>query len=80
MVGSRWDRITVDPARLGGKPSIRGLRISVAMIVQMVAAGKTVDEITVEYPYLEREDIRQALEYSAALVENEYHVALRPSA
>lgn len=80
MLESRWDRITVDPARLGGKPSIRGLRISVAMIVQMVAAGKAPSEILSEYPYLEADDIRQALEYSAALVENEYHVALRPSA
>jgi uncharacterized protein (DUF433 family) len=77
---SRLDRIIADPERLGGKPSIRGLRISVAMIVQMVAAGKTVRQILDEYPYLEAEDIRQALEYSAALVENEYHLALRPSA
>ncbi|MGH8827476.1 MAG: DUF433 domain-containing protein [Jiangellaceae bacterium] len=77
---SRLDRITVDPERLGGKPSIRGLRISVAMIVQIVAAGKTVEDIIAEYPHLEPEDVRQALEYSAAVVENEYHLALRPSA
>lgn len=77
---SQLDRITIDPGRLGGKASIRGLWISVAMIVQMVASGKPVEEILAEYRYLEAEDVRQALEYSAALVENEYHLALRTSA
>jgi uncharacterized protein (DUF433 family) len=80
MADAEFDRITVDPARLGGKPCIRGLRISVGMVVQMVAAGKSVDEIVSEYPYLEAEDVRQALAYSAALAENEYYLALRPSA
>lgn len=80
MVNAGFDRITVDPGRLGGKPCIRGLRISVGMIVQMVAAGKAIDEITSEYPYLDAEDVRQALAYAAALAENEYHLALRPSA
>lgn len=80
MVGEAFDRITVDPERLGGKPCIRGLRISVGMVVQMVAAGKAPEVITAEYPYLEAEDIRQALAYSAALAENEYHLSLRPSA
>ncbi|MPY82795.1 MAG: DUF433 domain-containing protein [Actinophytocola sp.] len=80
MVNAELDRITVDPAVLGGKPCIRGLRISVGMIVQMVAAGKTVDDILSEYPYLEAEDVRQALTYAAALAENEYHLAFRPSA
>lgn len=50
------------------------------MIVQMVASGKTAAEITSEHPYLEAEDVRQALAYSAALAENEYHLAFRPSA
>jgi uncharacterized protein (DUF433 family) len=80
MVNAQFDRITVDPGRLGGKPCIRDLRISVGMVVQMVAAGKTTEEILSEYPYLEWEDIRQALAYSAALAENEYHLVLRPSA
>jgi uncharacterized protein (DUF433 family) len=77
---AQFDRVTVDPDRLGGKPCIRGLRISVGMVVQMVAAGKTTEGIISEYPYLEAEDVRQALAYSAALAENEYHLALRPSA
>lgn len=79
MVNAQFDRITVDSDRLGGKPSIRGLRISVGIVVQMVAAGKTAEEIVAEYPYLEPEDVRQALAYSAALAENVYHLALRPS-
>lgn len=77
MTSTPFDRITVDPGRLGGKPCIRGLRISAGMIVQMVAAGKTVAGITAEYPYLEVEDVRQALAYSAALAENEYHLDVR---
>jgi uncharacterized protein (DUF433 family) len=80
MVNRQFDRVTVDPAVLGGKPCIRGLRISVGMVVRMVAAGKTTEQIISEYPYLEAEDIRQALAYSAALAENEYHLAFRPSA
>lgn len=80
MVNVQFDRITVDPERLGGKPCIRWLRVSVGLIVQMVAAGKTTAEIIAEYPHLEPEDVRQALAYSAALAENEYHLALRPSA
>jgi uncharacterized protein (DUF433 family) len=79
MVNTRFDRITVNPDRLGGKPCIRELRISVGMVVQMVAAGKTIDEILAEYPYLEAEDVKQSLAYSAALAENEYHLVLRPS-
>jgi uncharacterized protein (DUF433 family) len=50
------------------------------MVVQMVAAGRTIDEILAEYPYLEAEDVKQALAYSAALAENQYHRVLRPSA
>jgi uncharacterized protein (DUF433 family) len=69
MVKSYFDRITVDPGRLGGRPGIRDLRISVGMVVQMVAVGKAVEEITSEYPYLEAEDVHQALAYCAALAE-----------
>lgn len=50
------------------------------MVVQMVAAGKTIDEIITDYPYLEAEDVRQALAYAAALAENECHLVLRPFA
>jgi len=61
-----FDRITVEPEKLEGKPSVRGLRITVETVVRLVAAGWTFDEILAEYPDLEREDITQALEYAAA--------------
>lgn len=59
------DRITFDPAVMGGKPCIRGMRVTVGMIVGLIAAGKSTDEILAAYPYLEREDITQALQYAA---------------
>lgn len=61
------DRIVVDPDRLEGKPTIRGLRISVETVVRLVAAGWTFDEILSDYPFLEREDIMEALKYAAAV-------------
>jgi uncharacterized protein (DUF433 family) len=54
--------------------------MSVGMVVQMVASGKTSQQIVEEYPYLEVADVQQALAYSAALAESEYHLVLRPSA
>lgn len=59
------ERITVDAEVMGGKPCIRGLRVTVGTIVGLVAAGHSNDEILRLYPYLEREDIPQALEYAA---------------
>ena len=61
----RLERITLNPEVMGGKPCVRGLRITVGTIVVLIAAGRTVDEILAAYPYLEREDIRQALQYAA---------------
>ena len=55
------DRITQDPGVMGGKPCIRGLRVTVGMIVGQIGAGHTMGEILADYPYLEREDILQAL-------------------
>lgn len=60
-----FDRITADPAILGGKACIRGMRISVSLIVNLVANGMTTAEIIDEYPDLEPEDIRQALQYAS---------------
>lgn len=59
------DRITQDPRVMGGKPCIRGLRVTVGMIVGQIGAGRTPDQITQEYPYLDREDILQAVRYAA---------------
>jgi uncharacterized protein (DUF433 family) len=58
-------RITFDPQVMGGKPCIRGLRVTVGTIVGLVAAGHSTAEILQVYPYLEEEDVRQALAYAA---------------
>jgi len=62
-------RITFNPEIMGGKPCIRGLRVTVGTIVGLIAAGGTKDEILKLYPYLEPEDIDQALSYAAWRVE-----------
>jgi uncharacterized protein (DUF433 family) len=59
------DRITIDPGVMGGKPCIRGMRVTVGTIVGLLASGKTESAILSEFPYLEIEDIRQALGYAA---------------
>jgi uncharacterized protein (DUF433 family) len=58
-------RITFNPEVMGGKPCIRGMRVTVGAIVGLVASGKTVDEVLADYPYLERDDILEALSYAA---------------
>lgn len=58
-------RITMDPAVMGGKPCIRGMRVTVGTLVGLMAAGKTIEEVLAAYPYIEREDILQALTYAA---------------
>jgi len=55
----------MDPAVMGGKPCIRGMRVTVGTIVGLMAAGKAIDEVLAAYPYIEREDILQALTYAA---------------
>jgi uncharacterized protein (DUF433 family) len=62
---TKFDRITFDPLIMGGRPCIRGMRVTAGMIVGMIAAGRTIEEILRLYPYLEREDVVQALEYAA---------------
>ena len=62
----KFTRITVDPAKMGGVPCIRGLRIPVATVVGMVADGMTHTEILKAYPDLEAADIQEALRYAAA--------------
>jgi len=59
------DRITQQPEMMGGKACIRGMRITVGMIVGQIGAGHSIEEILADYPYLEREDIMQALRYAA---------------
>jgi uncharacterized protein (DUF433 family) len=66
---AQLDRITFDPQVMGGKPCIRGMRVTVGTIVGLIASGATPDEILEDYPYLEREDISAALSYAAWRVE-----------
>ena len=73
-----FTRITMDPAVMGGMPCIRGLRVPVATVVSMVADGMTADEILADLPYLEREDIAEALQFAAEAV-RERELPLLPS-
>lgn len=59
-----FERIAADPARMGGLPTIRDTRVTVGMVLGQLAAGRTLDEVLVDYPYLERDDVLAALEYS----------------
>lgn len=63
------DRITFNPAVMGGKPTVRGMRVTVSTLVGLVASGYSTAEILEAYPYLEEEDVRQALAYAAWRVE-----------
>jgi uncharacterized protein (DUF433 family) len=74
-----FDRITFDPAVLNGQPCIRGLRLTVRRVLEALASYNDRDELRSEYPELEDEDIRQALEYAAANLDDRV-VDLRPSA
>jgi uncharacterized protein (DUF433 family) len=58
-------RITHDPAVMGGRPCIRGMRVTVGTIVGLLAAGHTVDDVLDAYPYLEKDDVQAALAYAA---------------
>jgi len=62
-------RITLDPEVMGGKPCIRGLRVTVGTVVGLVASGYSTEDILKLYPYLEEDDIREALAYAAWRVE-----------
>ncbi|MEM9906911.1 MAG: DUF433 domain-containing protein [Cyanobacteria bacterium P01_D01_bin.44] len=58
-------RITLDPEVMGGKPCIRGLRVTVGAILNLMAAGRTTEEILEAYPYLELDDLKESLAYAA---------------
>lgn len=73
---TRLDRITVDPDVFGGRPCIRGLRVRVKDILDLLAAGAGRDEILADFPYLEDDDIAAALEYAARHVD---YPVIRPA-
>lgn len=68
-----FDRITFDPNVVGGRACIRGMRLTVSLVLNLVASGMTTEEIIRDYPDLEPDDIRQALRYAAWLAEESIH-------
>jgi uncharacterized protein (DUF433 family) len=72
-----FDRITFDPKVLGGRACVRALRIPVSLLVSQVAHGASQEEILKDYPDLEPDDLRQAMEYAAWLAKEEIHPASR---
>jgi uncharacterized protein (DUF433 family) len=66
----QWDRISRQPEVMGGKACIRGTRVTVGMVVGQIGAGHSIEELLADYPYLEREDILQALRYASRLADD----------
>jgi uncharacterized protein (DUF433 family) len=64
-----FERITFNPNMMGGRACIRGMRVTVSLVVNLFANGMTAEEIVRAYPYLEPDDVRQALQYAAWIVE-----------
>jgi len=71
----RFDRITFNPKMMGGRACIRGMRIPVSVIVGQIAHGATTEEVLDDYPDLEPDDIRQALQYAAWLTQEQVNPA-----
>jgi len=70
----KLDRITINPNVCLGKPTIRGMRITVSVILKMLAAGKSIQEVLEAYPELEEEDVQQAIQYAAWVVSDQLHM------
>ncbi|MFM9939132.1 MAG: DUF433 domain-containing protein [Hyphomicrobiaceae bacterium] len=66
---TRFDRITHKSGVMGGKACIRGMRVTVAMLVGQIGAGRSIEQVVADFPYIEREDVLQALRYAAWLAE-----------
>ena len=64
------DRITLRPGVMGGKACLRGMRVTVGMIVGQIGSGRSIDSLLADYPYLEREDILLAVRYAAWLADH----------
>jgi uncharacterized protein (DUF433 family) len=75
-----FERITFDPAVMGGRACIRGMRITVSLVVNLVANGMSTEDIVREYPELGADDIRQALQYASALANEEIGFFRSPAA
>lgn len=75
----QFSRITRDPAVMGGKACIRGMRVTVGMILGNLGAGVSIDDLLAEYPYLTRDDVLEAIRYGAWLAQ-EREISLAPAA
>ena len=76
MNAERLRRITIEDGKCGGRPCIRGMRLRVSDVLELIAAGASFEEILADYPFLEREDILAAVEYAAQQAD---HVVLQAS-
>lgn len=74
-----FPRITVDPKVMTGKPCVRGMRVTVGMILGNLGAGVSIDELLQDYPYIERDDVLECIRFAAWLASERY-VALEPAA
>jgi uncharacterized protein (DUF433 family) len=74
-----FERITVDPAQMGGLPCIRGMRVTVSTVLGRLAAGRTIEQLLADYPYLEHADVLAALEYAAAIAQEREVPLARPA-
>jgi uncharacterized protein (DUF433 family) len=70
----KLDRITVNPNVCLGQPTIRGMRITISVILKMLAGGESIQQVLEAYPELEVEDVRQALKYAAWIVSDQIHM------
>jgi uncharacterized protein (DUF433 family) len=70
----RLDRITINPEICLGQPTIRGMRITVGVLLKMLAGSRSIEDVLVAYPELEEEDVRQAIQYAAWLASEQLHV------
>jgi uncharacterized protein (DUF433 family) len=74
-----FERITVDPAQMGGLPCIRGMRVTVSTVLGQLAAGRSIEQLLADYPYLEHADVLAALEYAAAIAQEREVPLARPA-
>ena len=77
--GVAYERITINPDRMSGLPCIRDTRVTVSAVLGQLAAGRSIEEIVIDYPYLERDDVLAALEFAAAAVQERELPLARPA-
>lgn len=70
----RLDRITINPDVCLGQPTVRGMRITISVILKMLAGGRSIQDVLEAYPELEAEDVRQAVQYAAWVVSDQIHI------